>query len=78
MYLKTIKPSYAGLDTILQGVRQMTMLDVIEIYDKIRPNSFDFAAKMAWVNSIETDIRRYAALHGENKEDMAFLKEENL
>ena len=55
----------------------MKMLDVIEIFDKIRPNSFDFASKRAWVNSIETDIRRFAALHKEVKDDMGFLKEEN-
>ncbi|MBO7288445.1 MAG: hypothetical protein J6V03_00445 [Clostridia bacterium] len=55
----------------------MKTLDVIEIFDKIRPNSFDFASKRAWVNSIETDIRRFGALHREIKEDMSFLNEEN-
>ncbi len=55
----------------------MTMLDVIGIFDKIRPNSFDFASKRAWVNSIETEIRRFAALHKDIKEDMSFIKEEN-
>ena len=55
----------------------MTMLDVIEIFDKIRPNSFDYASKRAWVNSIETDIRRFAALHGGKEVNMEFLNKEN-
>ena len=55
----------------------MTALDVISIFNKIRPNSFDFASKRAWVNSVETDIRRFAALHSENTPDTEFLNKEN-
>jgi len=52
-------------------------LDVIEIFDKVRPNSFDYNSKRAWVNSVETDIRRFAALHQENTFDSLWQNEEN-
>ena len=55
----------------------MKALDVIEIFDKIRPNSFDYKSKMAWVKSVETDIRRFAALHMENAMDTTWQNEEN-
>lgn len=55
----------------------MKTLDVIEIFDKIRPNSFDYDSKRAWVDCVETDIRRFAALHMENKPDNMNANEEN-
>ncbi len=55
----------------------MKALDVIEIFDKIRPNSFEYKSKKAWVDSVETDIRRFAALHRENTPDNLQLNEEN-
>ncbi len=55
----------------------MKALDVIEIFDKIRPNSFDYKSKMAWVKSVETDIRRFAALHMETPAQSLWQNEEN-
>ena len=55
----------------------MKTLDVIEIFDKIRPNSFEYNSKRAWVDSVETDIRRFAALHSDNVSDALWQNEEN-
>lgn len=55
----------------------MKALDVIEVFDKIRPNSFEHKTKLGWVISVETDIRRFASLHGETVCDMSFVGEEN-
>ncbi len=55
----------------------MKTLDVISSFDKLRPNSFDFATKKAWVTAIETDIRNYAALHSIKKPDLSFYSDEN-
>ena len=55
----------------------MKALDVIEIFDRIRPNSFEYNCKRAWVNSVETDIRRFAALHLENVSDTEWQRQEN-
>ena len=55
----------------------MKALDVIEIFDKIRPNSFDYKSKRGWVDSVETDIRRFAALHIQSGPENTQTSEEN-
>lgn len=55
----------------------MKALDVISIFDKLRPNSFDFGTKRGWVTVIEADLRNYDALHKEENPDMSFLQDEN-
>lgn len=55
----------------------MKALDVIEIFDKIRPNSFEYKTKRQWLDCIETDIRRFAVLHTDEITDTSFAGEEN-
>ena len=55
----------------------MTLVDVITVFDKTRPNSFDFETKRRWVLSIETEIRRFACLHGNKAFNTELFKEEN-
>ena len=55
----------------------MKALDVISVFDKLRPNSFDFGTKRGWVAVIEADIRNYDALHRHESPDMSFLQDDN-
>lgn len=55
----------------------MKAVDVISFFDKIRPNSFEFEMKRAWLVSIETDIRRFASLHSGKSVDFTFVTEQN-
>lgn len=41
----------------------MKALDVISEFDNLRPNSFDFAMKKSWLDTIESDIKYYISLH---------------
>ncbi len=55
----------------------MKALDVISIFDKIRPNSIDYKTKRQWLNCVEAEIRRFAVLYTEKSVDMSFMIEEN-
>lgn len=55
----------------------MTLVDVISYFDKIRPNTFEFAVKKDWVFKIETDLKEFAVIHTKKNPDMSFVSEEN-
>lgn len=55
----------------------MTLVDVISYFDKIRPNTFEFAVKKDWVFKIETDLKEFAAMHSPQKADLSFQSQDN-
>ena len=55
----------------------MKVLDVISAFDKLRPNSFTYETKKAWLISVETDIRRFDVLHNGKAIDFDFVTNEN-
>lgn len=55
----------------------MKALDIIAACDSLKPNEYSQSQKREWLNKIESDIRKYAALHSEAKADMLFSEEEN-
>ena len=55
----------------------MTLVDVISLFDKTRPNSFEYHTKRNWLLSLETKIREFANLYSGKKTDMGFCDEEN-
>ena len=55
----------------------MTATDVITHCDKIKPNVYEYKQKRQWLNNIESEIRRYAAMYSQNLPDLTFWEDEN-
>ena len=50
----------------------MTVKNIIDHIDKIKPNTFDFETKLLWLNEVEG--RAYIEIHGKNTTGVRVLK----
>lgn len=55
----------------------MKLIDVITMCDKLKPNEYSQQQKRKWAEKIESDIRRYAAMHSGKDADISFKDESN-
>ncbi len=51
----------------------MKASDIIEYFDSLRPNSFDYDTKLDWIKSIECDIAKQLVLHKRADSNFDFM-----